>query len=202
MQEAQYKEEVLRLLSPEDDRANTPYDIDNMATFMAYARYLDTVKRNCFYAIKPDAAREEKNFREVGEITELVAENILDQCAMSLRSKLTDHVNDPDILHAVLGICTEAGELLEWYMKYAMTGEANWDNLVEEMGDHEWYSALLRISAAKAMNKDSLDIETIWDANIAKLNARAKHGGQGNGAFGGERDIKNEIKEMQKAMNK
>lgn len=41
--------------------------------------------------------------------------------------------------HAVTGLCTEAGELLEW----ANSGDMDEANLIEELGDLEWYLRLL-----------------------------------------------------------
>jgi NTP pyrophosphatase (non-canonical NTP hydrolase) len=65
-----------------------------------------------------------------------------------------------DILHAVIGIVTEAGELAEGYIT---TGDRV--NLKEEGGDLMWYIALL----AKGLGTDLSDMGL---RNIAKLSVR------------------------------
>jgi hypothetical protein len=79
---------------------------------------------------------------------------------------------DPQILHAVLGIITEAAELADALNK-AMWGGEELDlvNLLEESGDLDWYQALLdsRTGGTQVQR---------WTTNITKLAARyAKEGG-------------------------
>lgn len=72
----------------------------------------------------------------------------------------------PEIIHAVLGIASEAGEVAEALHK-ALYGEIRPDltNLLEEVGDLQWYEALL----ARAFN---VDFDMIQRANIDKLRDR------------------------------
>ena len=71
-----------------------------------------------------------------------------------------------DLVHAVLGISGEAGELLDAIKKHAIYDKAlDRENVVEELGDLEFYMEQLR---------QRLDItrdETL-EANIAKLSKR------------------------------
>lgn len=70
------------------------------------------------------------------------------------------------ILHATIGLSTEAGELLDALKKSLYYGkELDEVNLKEETGDLFWYLAILA---------DSLDIdfEFIMSSNIEKLKAR------------------------------
>jgi NTP pyrophosphatase (non-canonical NTP hydrolase) len=73
---------------------------------------------------------------------------------------------DADILHAALGLFTEAGELLETIFK-AMAGEEPFDrvNVGEELGDCEWYMAMLYRCL-------KLVPEQVKAINIAKLRKR------------------------------
>ena len=73
---------------------------------------------------------------------------------------------DPNLLHAVLGIFTEAAELMEHYCA-VLKGETPLDevNMVEEVGDLLWYCAIIW----RATN--SLPSETMG-TNIAKLRTR------------------------------
>jgi NTP pyrophosphatase (non-canonical NTP hydrolase) len=72
----------------------------------------------------------------------------------------------PRIEHAVFGIVTEAGELMD-SLKRAKIYNQKLDkiNLIEEAGDVMWYLAIL----SDALN---VTFEDIWDKNIRKLRAR------------------------------
>jgi len=72
----------------------------------------------------------------------------------------------PRIEHAVMGIVTEAGELMDAVKKTKIYGkELDTVNLIEEAGDLMWYLAIL---------SDDLGVsfEEIWQKNIAKLRKR------------------------------
>lgn len=70
------------------------------------------------------------------------------------------------MFHAVLGICTEAGEMLEAMDKVLYEGkELDVDNIFEEMGDGMWYFAI-------GCDSMGFDPETVIGRNIAKLKAR------------------------------
>lgn len=77
-----------------------------------------------------------------------------------------DEQKGVDLIHAVLGIATEAGEMLEALYNAFMTGEPiDETNLKEEGGDNLWYLAIL----FKAL-KTNFDDEQ--RRNIAKLRQR------------------------------
>jgi NTP pyrophosphatase (non-canonical NTP hydrolase) len=77
----------------------------------------------------------------------------------------TDQIN-PDILHAALGLYTEATELLENILKTLQNKQSFDDiNAFEECGDLEWYLAMLY----RSLNRSPREAKT---ANIAKLKAR------------------------------
>lgn len=65
-----------------------------------------------------------------------------------------------DILHGVLGIATEAGELVE-----ALNGKFDPVNVMEEVGDVMWYQAIICIAL-------KTNLATIKAQNIAKLRTR------------------------------
>lgn len=70
------------------------------------------------------------------------------------------------IEHGVMGIVTEAGELMDAIKKSKIYNkELDRVNLAEEAGDIMWYLAILC---------DELDVsfESVWEKNIAKLKAR------------------------------
>lgn len=68
--------------------------------------------------------------------------------------------------HAVIGICTEAGELADQLKRHVFYGRPlDLVNIKEEAGDLLWYISL-------ALTQCGLTISEAMDANIAKLKAR------------------------------
>jgi NTP pyrophosphatase (non-canonical NTP hydrolase) len=80
-------------------------------------------------------------------------------------SELDPHAIDPNVLHAALGIFTEATEMLEAI--YLTMKGAPFDkvNMAEELGDSEWYSAMLY----RALDETP---ENVKQVNIDKLRHR------------------------------
>ncbi len=72
----------------------------------------------------------------------------------------------PDLLHGAIGLATEAGEMLD-AVKRALFYGADLDrtNLIEELGDLEWYMAVIR----DALGVDQEEVQRI---NVEKLRAR------------------------------
>lgn len=72
----------------------------------------------------------------------------------------------PRIEHAVMGIVTEAGELMDRVKRTKIYGEElDRVNLVEEAGGVFWYLAVL-------CDAIGVSFEEVWERNIAKLRAR------------------------------
>jgi len=73
---------------------------------------------------------------------------------------------DKDILHAVLGLGTEAGEIQDAVKRTLFYG-AKLDevNLKEEAGDLMWYLAIL-------LNKLGISFEDVMETNVKKLKLR------------------------------
>lgn len=75
----------------------------------------------------------------------------------------------PDLVHSVLGLVTEAGELADIIKRAYFYGKGpesvDRDHIVEELGDLMWYLAL-------ASAHLDVPIEDIMAKNIAKLKAR------------------------------
>lgn len=67
------------------------------------------------------------------------------------------------LLHAGMGLCTESGEFVDQLKRYLFYGKPiDMTNLVEEVGDLMWYSALAISATDKAP-------EAVLAGNIAKL---------------------------------
>jgi len=70
------------------------------------------------------------------------------------------------LVHAAIGMCTEAGEFQDQLKKHLFYGKPlDAVNLAEEIGDAAWYLAL----AANAIGIDLLDV---LSKNISKLQGR------------------------------
>lgn len=75
---------------------------------------------------------------------------------------------DTDLLHGVIGIVTEAGELLDALKKQHFYGrELNRTNVIEELGDLEFYLSLCR-------NTLGVSRKEVIEANVRKLELRYK----------------------------
>jgi len=84
----------------------------------------------------------------------------------ALRTAPQGHDTNREMLHAVLGLVTEAGELADALKKQLAYGKpVDRVNLIEEAGDVLWYLPLL----ARALGTD---LETIGRINLEKLRKR------------------------------
>lgn len=72
----------------------------------------------------------------------------------------------PELLHAVLGLTTEVGELTDVIKKFVMYGKPiDYINFEEEIGDIMWYLAI-------ACEYCDVSFEELQERNINKLKAR------------------------------
>jgi NTP pyrophosphatase (non-canonical NTP hydrolase) len=115
-------------------------------------RKLDRLKKLVFYG---------KDFRPL-------AEDAVDRRKMDIIGE-TERVNNVQfirLLHAALGLATEAGELMEMLSDY-LEGHKPLDvvNAKEELGDAQWYVPL-GVDACDA------ELEDVMQTNIDKLRAR------------------------------
>lgn len=70
-----------------------------------------------------------------------------------------------NIVHAIYGLCTEAGEISEAFLKAAESGTFDEVNLKEEAGDLLWYLAML-------FRELDTNFDEVATTNINKLKAR------------------------------
>lgn len=82
------------------------------------------------------------------------------------KEKVTFDKIPNEVIHAALGIASEAGELFEEIVNAAAEGrELDAVNMKEEAGDIMWYLAML-------MREFGLNFEDVGEANIDKLRVR------------------------------
>lgn len=95
------------------------------------------------------------------------------------------------LLHAVIGLSTESGELLDQIKKVIFYGkELDRTNIKEEIGDLMWYMAIL-------LRELDLNLEDILEININKLKARYGDKFNSESALNRNLDIEREILEQQ-----
>jgi NTP pyrophosphatase (non-canonical NTP hydrolase) len=105
---------------------------------------------------------------------------------------ILDRLKEPELLrmlHAAMGISTEAGELLDAIKKHVYYGKSlDRTNLVEEMGDAFWYLAILADSLG-------VDFESVMQKNIEKLQVR--YGDKFSAARAIHRNLSNERQSLE-----
>lgn len=76
------------------------------------------------------------------------------------------HVTTIRLLHAGMGLTTEAGEFMDMLKKHILYGKPlDLTNLAEELGDMFWYAAL-------ACDELKIPFEVVFEKNIKKLRHR------------------------------
>lgn len=119
-----------------------------LANAIAALQVMDKYKKTLFY----------------GRDTGLPMPDYVESCANMNASDA-----ERQIVHAIIGSATEAGEKLEQLYAWATGAIKEFDrvNLIEETGDGQWYDALLAQVLA-------VSFDEIQRINIAKLRARYK----------------------------
>jgi NTP pyrophosphatase (non-canonical NTP hydrolase) len=89
-------------------------------------------------------------------------------------AKRNEQPNIMRLEHGIMGIVTEAGELMDQLKKHIVYGkDLDLVNLAEETGDVFWYLALCVAALAELMGREPEELErSIKEINIAKLKAR------------------------------
>ena len=153
-----YLEESARTASGKFHGKFVDYDkfTDQLSSFISAANALDRYKKLLFYGEDTNKQR----FKDIASIKD--GYTITDAMSTDNESEIKARY----ILHAILGIMTEAGELAE-AVHAALVGNNSLDlvNLSEEIGDLQWYEAMM----ARALGTTFDDIQR---QNIAKLRAR------------------------------
>lgn len=87
--------------------------------------------------------------------------------------KVAARLSEPDVIqlfHCIIGKVTEVGELADALKKYVIYGKSiDWVNVVEELGDDQWYSALGALVTKRVLGVGFTDIQKL---NVAKLKDR------------------------------
>ena len=129
---------------------------------------LDIIKKDTFYGLPTDPAKLQTREQRLKFNTQS-----LDEAAVEIVTHEPQPVEtlthiDPRVAHAIIGMATEAVELLE-ALHEAILFDKPLDtvNLLEELGDLNWYHAIA-VDALKG------DWNQILETNLKKLEARNK----------------------------
>lgn len=197
-QETEFINDMIYLLDgPEQRKASAELAFDYVAETDVTASGMDgralVTKRELSAALKrfADAANELDVFKKVlfrGRTREDVGLGPMD-----LSTALTGVWNacDIDLLHGIVGVATESGELAEIAIAYLSEGleyDPDDTNVREEVGDNLWYLARLVKWAGTTFPAE-------MKRNIAKL--RSRHTEKG---FDKERDINRDLFEERKVL--
>jgi NTP pyrophosphatase (non-canonical NTP hydrolase) len=105
----------------------------------------------------------------------------------AIKGRVTDE--NIRLLHAGIGLATEAGEFLDALKKHVFYGkDLDKVNLMEECGDLMWYMSV-------ALDALGYDFEKVMERNIEKLSARYKGGFSKNAAVNRDLDTERDILE-------
>lgn len=141
------------------------YDITN---FVENGDIADILKRSLFYKEEIEKGKNRGLAATVKnkKIYDEIKVQTLLESKDGNREKISLSQEKIHIIHAMMGLISEAGEILEEVIKSSLENrELNKDNLKEESGDLLWYIALL-------LRNVGSDFETEAKRNTDKLFAR------------------------------
>lgn len=168
MNDQAYRDAVCRTESVVDQSTTMPVDgvVEILATIEQLSNILDTYKKSVFYGadvVPQDNMRRVANTQSsLAEVTNLVRQS------MEGRSPVQSTNVDMRLVHALMGMVTETGELAGALLQALTLNKVTDDirtNILEEMGDYNWYQAI-------ALDTLGVDFASLRNANIAKLKQR------------------------------
>jgi NTP pyrophosphatase (non-canonical NTP hydrolase) len=141
---------------------NPTFFSDLTGAIIALGSILDQIKKHTFYN-KPYNIDKIKDNLDVARTNVLLMSEDVDTDYWTDPDQITDTEVDPRIFHAIVGIATEAVELLQALRMH--TREFDNVNFLEELGDVDWYQAI---------GIDAVDgsFEQVLERVIAKLRIR------------------------------
>lgn len=139
------------------------YDFDQLVLmFVSVSELLDQIKKNVFYDRPINERKWDDCIKTIDICLQILKQINHDPSSYGDTRDLKTKFN-PRVFHGIVGIATEAGELVE--ALNASQNTIDTTNVLEEIGDLNWYSAIL-IDELKG------DFEKVLTANIEKLKAR------------------------------
>ena len=157
----QYTQYALRTESVPD---TISYNKDLIVTLLEIifhaSEMLDAVKKSVYY--KRDIDLQGIMQQHMKQIQILALQDVANDNNQTIEDDNT-HIRN---FHGLVGVLTESGELAAMFKKY-LNNEADIVNLKEELGDINWYEAIL-------CNTNNFTFEQVLERNIEKLALRYK----------------------------
>jgi hypothetical protein len=145
----QFAENALRTESKPDSLQVNPVALHALLSMtIGMANVMDMMKKTMFYGKELDAQRfagEVLALSDTGTfLRQMAARNAVtrDDKLVVMTHGLQFETVNKRLLHAAIGMFTEAGEMLEALLKQLETGELDKVNFNEELGDSDWYKAI------------------------------------------------------------
>lgn len=158
----QYLKDVSRtIVQPPKVVVNPQLLYGALGMFFHAATILDQIKKFIYYKKPLERDTIVKSLIQIAEAHRKLQYTSLEAHDQELLSQPIPI--DSNTFHAILGIATEAGELVE-HLRF--DGKPmDKAGISDELGDSHWYHGLLVMAM-------SIDWESVFDANIQKLKAR------------------------------
>ena len=139
-----------------------------LETFIAAGNLIDVVKKDTFYGLPATPEKIQARLERIEQNTVALPHAAVQYSNTPIGPQKTLEQLDPRVVHAVIGLATESVELIEALLESIKSGNPiDRVNLLEELGDINWYHAIL----IDALNGDWAKVQ---ETNIAKLQARNK----------------------------
>jgi len=153
-----YVKDAIRTESVIDKVEANPHMLSAAASiFIAAGTLLDLIKKNVFYGKEINTGIAASEIQAIIEALDVIRIN-----GLNFDDKVSFEV-DPRIFHSVIGIATEATELVQ--SLDPSKPDVDRINFLEELGDLNWYEAI-------GIDATGGDFEKVLETNIAKLRAR------------------------------
>lgn len=139
-----------------------------LETFVAAGNLIDVVKKDTFYGLPTTPEKIQARLERIEQNTVALPHAAVQYSNTPAGPQKTLEQLDPRVVHAVIGLATESVELIEALLESIKSSNPiDRVNLLEELGDINWYHAIL----IDALNGDWAKVQ---ETNIAKLQARNK----------------------------
>jgi len=201
-----YPEFVDGMSSTINDLDKSFFPLEALWEYQTAGHRLDIAKRNIFYAKKPTSQHVAELYRQsVRMEASMQAIEHPDHMGYIEGAKVQNAINKagPDginVLHGLIGILTEASELAELLFKWLDGEELDLDNMLEELGDKQFYTQLLMNACNRIDPKKRFTAAKVEAANMAKLRIRYATDFDVNLNSGAERNYEKERIAMAEAV--
>lgn len=169
MQANDYIQECLKTeardFTPVQERLKDPalmaFTLQILKSIMEDSNVVDAAKKNIFYGKEVEGVAEAKS-----QALKTIIENGIDGIVQDAQKNIYSDIKNVRIMHSIIGIASEVGELIECFMTAMVEGKpVDEVNLKEEFGDLFWYSAI-------GLNAINSSYEEAWKLNVVKLAKR------------------------------